>query len=93
MLRVPVRRVLLWIGVPFVAGDALSLINPDEFDHQLLKPSLIALFVSQLIVFAVFPLYRARRGRLTPVDVGLAIGATALMGWGLYRATFHAVAS
>jgi hypothetical protein len=58
-----------------------------------LRPSLIALFLSQLIVFGVFPTYRVRRGRLTPVDVLVAVGALALVGWGLYRALFEGVAS
>jgi amino acid transporter len=83
---VPVRKLLAWIAVPFVAIDALSIAAPESFDRNVLRPSLIALFLSQLIVFAVFPVYRRRRGRLTPLDVLLAAGALALMAWGLYRA-------
>jgi amino acid transporter len=83
---VPVRKLLVWIGVPFVAVDALSVINPERFDKTVLRTSLIALFLSQLIVFGVFPAYRKRRGKLTAVDVLLAAGAFALMAWGLYRA-------
>jgi hypothetical protein len=91
--RVPIRKLILWIGVPFVAFDALSLIDPEAFDKNVLRPSLIALFLSQLIVFGVFPTYRARRGKLTPVDVLIAVGAFALMTWGLYRAFFHPVST
>jgi amino acid transporter len=83
---VQVRKLLLWIGVPFIAADALSVVDPKEFDHSVLRVSLVALYLSQLIVFAVFPVYRGRRGRLTPVDILLALGAFALMAWGLYRA-------
>jgi hypothetical protein len=75
----PVRRVLLWIAVPFVAADALSLIDPQAFYDKLLKPSLAALFVSQLIVFVVFPLFR-RGVRWLP----LVAVASALAAWGLY---------
>jgi amino acid transporter len=75
----PLRRVLVWIAVPFVALDALSLVNPQEFYDKLLKPSLGALFVSQLIVFVVFPLFR-RGLRWLPL-VAIASG---LMVWGLY---------
>ena len=89
----PVRKLLLWIGVPFVAFDALSLTDPHGFDENVLRPSLVALFLSQLIVFGVFPVYRARRGRLTPLDVLIAAGAFALMAWGLYRAFFHPVST
>src|SRR5207245_9233082 len=46
----PLRRVLWWIAVPFVAADALSLIDPQAFYDKLLKPSLGALFVSQFLV-------------------------------------------
>ena len=81
-----IRKLLAWIAVPFVAVDALSIADPESFDENVLRPSLIALFLSQLIVFAVFPIYRRRRGKLTPVDVLLAAGAFALMAWGLYRA-------
>jgi hypothetical protein len=88
-----VRRAILWIGAPFVALDAVALSSPDEFDHRLLRPSLAALFVSQLVVFAVFPLYRARRGKLGPLDVLAAVAAFALMSWGLWRALAHPVST
>jgi hypothetical protein len=75
----PLRRALVWIASPFVIADAISLINPDEFYDKLLKPSLGALFISQLIVFVVFPLYRRglRWLPLVAVASGLAV-------WGFY---------
>jgi cation transport ATPase len=88
-----VRKLLLWIGVPFVAFDALTLTDPEAFDKNVLRPSLVALFLSQLIVFGVFPVYRARRGKLTPVDVLIALGAFVLMAWGLYRALTHPIST
>jgi len=75
----PVRSVLAWIAVPFVAADAVSLLNPDRFYSDLLKPSLGALFVSQLLVFLVFPRFR----RSAPAIVAAAV-ASGLAGWGLY---------
>ena len=75
----PVRTILAWIAVPFVAADALSLLNPDRFYSDLLKPSLGALFVSQLLVFLVFPRFR----RSAPAIVAAAV-ASGLAGWGLY---------
>jgi amino acid transporter len=75
----PVRNVLRWIAVPFVAADAISLVNPDRFYTDLLKPSLGALFVSQLVVFLVFP--RFQRSALA---VGAGGVAAALAAWGLY---------
>jgi amino acid transporter len=75
----PVRRALLWIAVPFVAADVISLIDPEQFYDKLLKPSLGALFISQLIVFAVFPLFQ-RGLRWLPL-VAIASG---LAVWGFY---------
>ena len=75
----PVRSILAWIAVPFVAADAVSLVNPDRFYSDLLKPSLAALFVSQLLVFLVFPRFR----RSAPAIVAAAV-ASGLAGWGLY---------
>jgi amino acid transporter len=75
----PVRQLLLWLAVPFVAADAVSLVDPDRFYDDLLKPSLGALFASQLVVFAVFP--RFRRGALA---IGAATVASGLAIWGLY---------
>jgi hypothetical protein len=75
----PLRRVLLCIAVPFVAADVISLIDPEEFYDKLLKPSLGALFVSQLIVFLVFPLFQ-RGLRWIP----LVAVASALAAWGFY---------
>ena len=75
----PVRTVFAWIAVPFVAADAISLVNPDRFYDDLLKPSLGALYVSQLVVFVVFP--RFRRG---PLAVAAAAVASALVVYGFY---------
>lgn len=75
----PLRRVLIWIAVPFIAADVLSLINPDQFYDKLLKPSLGALFISQLIVFVVFPLFQRGLRWLPLVAV-----ASGLAAWGFY---------
>ena len=84
---IPIRPALAGIGIPFLVADASSLIDPGSFYVQLLRPSLIALWISQLIVFAVFPLFRLRaRPRLLPYGVALAALACALSGYGLYTA-------
>jgi hypothetical protein len=69
----------VWTALPFIAADAISLINPERFYNDLLKPSLAALYVSQLVVFAAFP--RFRRGGIAVVAAGVA---SALAVWGLY---------
>jgi hypothetical protein len=84
----PLRATMLWIAVPFVIADAISLLNPNRFYDDLLKPSLVALFVSQLIVFVVFP--RFRRG---PLAYALAVPAAALAAWGIYGLFFSSVST
>jgi amino acid transporter len=91
--RLPLRPVLAGIGVAFVAADAISLVNPDRFYEDALRPSLAALYVSQVIVFAVFPFFRRRYGTLRVIDVAAAAGAAALMVWGLYLVAANQLAT
>jgi amino acid transporter len=79
MHGVPLKTSYAWIAVPFLALDAISLAAPGRFYDDLLKPSLGALFVSQLVVFAVFP--RFRRSGLAFAAAAFASG---LAAWGLY---------
>jgi amino acid transporter len=76
---ISLRTVMAWIAVPFVLADIVSLIDPDRFYDDLLKPSLGALFVSQLVVFLVFP-----RFRRDPLALVATVVASGLAIWGLY---------
>jgi uncharacterized membrane protein YkvI len=85
----PLRPVLIAIGVAMVVAAPFTLINPDTIYNDLLTPSLVALWLSQLIVFAVYPRYAARRGeRPFPAWV-LAAAATAFAGYGLWSTIQH----
>jgi amino acid transporter len=86
-----IRPTLAAIAVPFVAADAFSLIDPERFYSDLLKPSLIALFASQLFVFLVYPLFRRREQARLPVAVAASAIASALAGYGLYMAIHSSV--
>jgi hypothetical protein len=80
----PVRRVVLGIGVALVAAAPVLLIDPDTIYDDLITPSLFALWLSQLVTFAVYPRFVARRGgRVLPAAV-LAAGASALAVYGLW---------
>jgi hypothetical protein len=70
----------------FLLGSLLSLFNPERAYDLLLRPSLIALWISQLLVVAVYPVFERRRGRLTIGTIGLASGASALMLFALFSA-------
>jgi hypothetical protein len=80
----PLRRVLIGIGVIMVAVGPVLLINPDRIYDSLITPSLFALWLSELITFAVYPRFVARRGgRVLPALV-LAAAASALAIYGLW---------
>jgi hypothetical protein len=77
------RRVLVGLGVVLVAVSPVLLINPDEIYDHLITPSLVALWLSQLITFAVYPRFVAKRGgRVLPAGL-LAAGASALAIYGV----------
>lgn len=80
------RPVTIGIGAVVVLAAPFSLINPEGFYSALVKPSLVALWVSQLIVFAVYPLFaRRQRWRVLPAWT-LAVTASALTVYGLVTA-------
>ncbi|HSP71013.1 MAG TPA: hypothetical protein VLN26_01520, partial [Gaiellaceae bacterium] len=56
----------------------------ETFYAKTITPSLGALWLSQLLVFLAYPLYRRRRERLTVLDLGLAASSAALVAWGFY---------
>jgi hypothetical protein len=80
------RQTELGVGALFVAAAALSLLNPGAAYKQLLNPSLVALYLSQVIVFLVYPRFRQKQARLRAIDVLVALAASALMAYGLYNA-------
>jgi hypothetical protein len=82
----PTRLMILISSAAFLAGSLISLIDPNEAYDLLLKPSLIALWISQLIVVAVYPWFVRKHGQLGPVDISLATVASGLMLFALYTA-------
>jgi hypothetical protein len=77
MLGVSIERAGRVIAALFVAGDAISLIDPERFYSYALTPSLVALYVSQAIVFLVYPRFRGRPTRLEWLAVAAATGLAA----------------
>ncbi|HTU85517.1 MAG TPA: hypothetical protein VMF57_08070 [Solirubrobacteraceae bacterium] len=81
-----IRPIAAAIGVVALVAAPISLIDPDGFYSRLLKPSEVALWVSQLIVFAVYPLFAfKRRQRLWPA-LALALGASGFAVYGVVTA-------
>jgi hypothetical protein len=80
----PLRKVVIGIGVILVVVGPVLLINPDRIYDNLITPSLFALWLSQLVTFAVYPRFVAKHGgRMLPAWV-LAVGASALAIYGLW---------
>jgi hypothetical protein len=88
----PMRRILVGIGVVMVAFGPVVLINPGEVYNDLITPSLVALWLSQLVVFAVYPRYAASRGRRVAPAWLLAAACVAFAGYGVWTA-IHAAQS
>ena len=85
----PLRPVIIAIGAALVVSAPVILINPQRIYNDLLTASLVALWVSQLIVFAVYPRFAARRrGRALPAWV-LAIVSTGFAVYGLWATIQH----
>jgi hypothetical protein len=83
------RRVSIVVGVIVVAAAPITLIDPDGIYDQLTRVSVAALWVSQLMVFAAFPRFAARRGLHPGLAWGLTAVASALAVYGLYLAVIQ----
>jgi amino acid transporter len=85
----PMRRVIIAIGAAVVLTAPFTLINPQRIYNDLLTPSLVALWLSQLMVFAVYPRFAARQhDRPLPAWV-LTVAATAFTVYGLWATLQH----
>jgi hypothetical protein len=80
------RSLNVAIGAGLVAAAPFSLIDPEGFYQALTKPSLIALWISQLIVFLVYPRFAVRRGQPIVPAAALGLIASGLAGYGLWTA-------
>ncbi len=89
--RRPIRSVTRRIAVALVGTAPITLLNPRGLYYDLLKPSLIALWLSQLIVFAVYPRFASqRRARRIPAW-SLSAAATAFAIYGLWATLQHTI--
>jgi amino acid transporter len=79
-----IRPITLAIAVVLVAAAPLTLLDPQGVYSALIKPSLVALWLSQLIVFAVYPRFaRAHGQRLLPA-CALSLISSGLAVYGLF---------
>lgn len=84
------QQGILAVGAAFLLADALALLGPDRAYDAALRPSLVALYLSQLAVFAVYPRFERRHSvAATPI----AAVAAAPLVWGLYVVLADRIAS
>src|SRR5437588_7073557 len=86
----PIRPIALLIGVAVVAAAPFTLIDPEGFYSALIKPSLVALWLSQLIVFAVYPRFAAKQRQRAGPAWTLGLVASGLAIYGLVTTLQHA---
>jgi hypothetical protein len=67
-----------------IVAAPFTLIDPEGFYSSLTKPSLVALWISQLIVFAVYPRFASRYRQRPLLAWGLATVASGLAAYGLW---------
>jgi amino acid transporter len=85
----PMRRVIIAIGAVVVLAAPVTLINPQRIYGDLLMPSLVALWLSQLMVFAVYPRFAARQHDRPLPAWALTVAATAFTVYGLWATLQH----
>lgn len=78
------RRVAFGLTVALAIAAPISLIDPDRFYDELLRPSLILLWVAQLIVVLVFPRFVVRRGLSRARWLPVTAVAAATVGYSLW---------
>jgi amino acid transporter len=89
--KLSLRKGIGWLSAALVVAGPVSLIDPDAFYDNLIKPSLFALWISQLIVFAVYPRYAVRKGSNPVLSYALGAIGVAFAVYGLWAVWHHHV--
>ncbi len=84
--RWQLRSVTLVIGVAMLVAAPLTLIDPAGWYSTLSQPSLVALWVSQLIVFLVYPRFARRHRQPVRPAWALSLVASGLAVYGVWTA-------
>jgi hypothetical protein len=87
--RPGLRPVIIALGAALVLSAPVALINPDRIYSFLIKPSLVALWLSQLIVFAVYPRFARRQHDRRLPAWALTVAASAFALYGLWVTIQH----
>jgi amino acid transporter len=87
--RRPIRSVTRGLAVALIGTAPITLLNPRGLYYDLLKPSLNALWLSQLIVFAVYPRFASQHLARRIPAWSLAAAASAFAIYGLWATVQH----
>jgi amino acid transporter len=87
--RRSVQSTVRVLAVALVATAPITLLNPRGLYYDLLKPSLIALWLSQLVVFAVYPRFESRHSGRRVSAWTLAAAGCAFAIYGLWATIRH----
>lgn len=84
-----IRGVTYAVAALLAVSGPISLINPNKFYQTLIRPSLIALWASQILAVAVFPMFVRKYRPVRPIHWIMAAAAVAILGYGLYLNVLH----
>jgi amino acid transporter len=90
LTRSSTRTIAVAIGAVIVLAAPFSLIDPIGFYNTLVEPSLVALWLSQLIVFAVYARFAGKHGQRPMPAWALTLIASGLAVYGLWTAVHQA---
>jgi hypothetical protein len=85
-----IRPVTIGVAAVVLIAAPLMLIDPQGLYEALVKPSLIALWLSQLIVFAVYPRFAVKHGQRLLPACAISAFASGLAIYGLVVTIQHA---
>jgi amino acid transporter len=91
--KVSVARISRVVALGLVAASAASLVDAQHVYDALLRPSLVALWLAQLVVVAAYPRFAVKKRPLRAGDWLLTGAGAALMVYGLYSAAIGSVAT
>jgi hypothetical protein len=83
----PTQPIVRVMAIALVATAPLTLLAPERIYDDLLMPSLVALWLSQMLVFVAYPGFVARIGGSRLWSLAMAVLGVAFAGFGLYATT------
>lgn len=84
MLRLRLNKSLGIVAMLFIFSSVAAITHPNAFYGGVLTISLVALYLSQVIVFVAYPFFAKKELKFGYTDILIAVVASLLMLYGLY---------